>query len=192
MTAVDLVVLGVLALSGLIAYMRGIVREVLSIAGWVGAGVVAINFQPMARPFVAQYAPSPEWADPAAYILLFIVSLIVFSIISKMIGSAVRSSAIGGLDKGLGLLFGLARGALVAIGVYIVGGMAMPPDHWPEPVANARTLPFLFEGAKWVAQKIPAEYRPVVPIPPVARQASAESIMTTTPAGRATDLPTRR
>ena len=192
MTSVDLVVLGVLALSGLISYMRGIVREILSIAGWAGAAMVAFTFLPAVRPYVAKYVPAPEWVDPAGYIVLFLVSLIVFSILSKMIGSAVRSSAVGGVDRVLGLMFGLVRGAAVAVAVYIVGGMAMPSDHWPEQVATARVLPFIHDGAIWVAQLIPPEYRPVVAPLPVARQTSAEGLMTPAPAGRAIDRPIRR
>ena len=192
MTSVDLVVLGVLALSGLISYMRGIVREILSIAGWAGAAMVAFTVLPFARPYVARYVPSPEWVDPAGYIVLFLVSLIVFSILSKMIGSAVRSSAVGGVDRVLGLMFGLVRGAAVAVAVYIVGGLAMPSDHWPEQVATARVLPYIHDGAIWVVKMIPPEYRPVVAPLPAARQTSAEGLMTPTPAGRAIDPPIRR
>ncbi|MSP03254.1 MAG: CvpA family protein [Acetobacteraceae bacterium] len=192
MTSVDLVVLGVLALSGLIAFMRGIVREILSIAGWVGAALVATTFVSYLRPFVGRYMPSPEWTDPVSYIALFLVSLIVFSILAKMVSNAVRSSAVGGIDRSLGLVFGLARGAVVAIVVYVVGGMAMPPDHWPEQVIEARSLPFIHDGAIWITQMIPEEYRPKIPPLPAARQTSAEGVMTPTPTGRAIDPPIRR
>ena len=75
--------------------------------------------------------PSPEWTDPAGYIILFLIALIVFSLIAKTIGGAVRSSPISGIDRTLGLVFGLARGAVLAIIVYIVACMAIPPERWP-------------------------------------------------------------
>ena len=132
MTTVDLAVLGVMFLSALLAFSRGLVREVLSIGARLGAAVVAITFLPNIRPLLEPYMPSPEWVDPAGYIVLFLVSLIVFSLIAKTIGGAVRSSAIGGVDRTLGLVFGLARGAALAVAAYIVAAMVTPPDHWPE------------------------------------------------------------
>ena len=162
MTSVDLLVLGVMLLSALIAFMRGLVREVLSIAAWLGAAAVSVSFLPMIRPMISPYVPSPEWTDPAGYVILFLVALIVFSLVAKTIGGAVRASAIGGIDRSLGLLFGLARGAVLAIAVYIVGGMAVPPERWPAQVLDARSLPLIFKGAEWVVRQIPVEYRPKV------------------------------
>ena len=75
--------------------------------------------------------PSPDWDDPVSFIIVFLVSLIVLSLIAAAIGSAVRASAIGGVDRTLGLVFGLARGAALAIVAYIFACMAVPPDRWP-------------------------------------------------------------
>jgi membrane protein required for colicin V production len=192
MTSVDLILLGVMFLSALIGFVRGLVREVLSIAAWVGAAAVAITCVPFARPLVSGLVPSPEWVDPSAYILLFVVSLIVFSLIAKVIGGAVRSSAVGGVDRSLGLLFGLARGAALAIAAYIVAGMAVPVDRWPEQVLESRALPYIYTGAAWVAQRFPPEYTPPVYKPPPSRQTASEGLLNASPTGRAIDPPLRR
>ncbi len=193
MNPADLGLLGVLALSGLIAFMRGFVREVLSLVAWVGAIVAALTFVPDVRPLVAGYVPSPDWADPLAYILLFVVSLIVFSLVAKVIGGAVRSSAIGGIDRSLGLVFGVARGAGLAVVAYIFAGMAVPIDHWPPQVLESRALPFIYSGAAWLSHQIPPEYQPSVPVhAPPARQTEANGLLSATPAGRAIDPPPRR
>ena len=178
--------------SGLLAFSRGLVREVLSIGAWLGAAVIAITFLPAVRPLLVPYMPSPEWIDPAGYIVLFLVSLIVLSLIAKTIGGAVRSSAIGGIDRTLGLLFGLARGAALSVVVYIVACMAIPPDRWPEQVLESRSLPYIYTGALWVARQIPQEYRPEVPPPPPTRQTAMDGILKTSPVGRAIDPPLRR
>jgi len=191
MTAVDLLVLGVMFLSGLIAFMRGFVREVLSIGAWLGAAVVALTCIPLVRPLLVPYMPSPEWTDPAGYIILFLVSLIVFSLVAKTIANMVRSSAIGGIDRTLGLVFGVARGAVIAIIAYIVACMAIPPDHWPQPVIDAYSLPTIYKAAAWVVDRIPPEYRPTVP-PPPARQTAVDGILSTSPTGRAIDPPLRK
>ncbi len=192
MTSVDLAVLALMFVSGLLAFSRGLVREVLSIGAWLGAAVVAMTLLPAIRPLIAPYMPAPEWVDPSGYIILFLISLIVLSLIAKTIGGAVRSSAIGGIDRTLGLVFGLARGAVLAIAIYIVACMAIPPDRWPEPVLESRSLPFIYTGALWIARRIPQEYRPDVPQPPPSRQTAMEGILKATPVGRATDPPMRR
>ena len=192
MTSADLIVLGVMFLSGLVGFMRGLVREVLSIAAWLGAAAAAIIFSSGLRSYVSPYVPSPDWIDPVAYVILFIVALIVFSIIAKMIGGAVRASAIGGIDRTLGLLFGLARGAVLAAAAYIVAGMAVPVDHWPEQVLEARSLPYIYRGATWLVPLIPAEYQPPIYAPPPTRQTALEGVLSATPAGRATDPPPRK
>ena len=192
MTSVDLIVLGVMFLSGLVALMRGLVREVLSVAAWLGAAAVATTFMPLARPMVSQWVPSPEWTDPAGYIALFLVSLILFTLIAKLIGGAVRSSAIGGVDRSLGFLFGLARGAAIAVVAYIVAGMAIPVDHWPAQVLEARSLPLIHDGARMAVRLIPPESQPPVYAPPPARQTSVGGVTRATPVGRASDPPPRR
>ena len=192
MTSADMVVLGILLLSGVIAFMRGVVREILSVAAWAGAAVAAVTGAPAIRPYVSPHMPSPDWTDPVCYVLVFIVALVVFSVVAKMISSAVKASAVGGIDRTLGLLFGLGRGALVVIAIYIGMGMAMPVDHWPEQVLSARALPFVHDGAMWAAQMIPPEYRPVVPELPSGKQPSREKILSPTPTGRASDPPPRK
>lgn len=192
MTSVDLAVLGVMLLSGLLAFSRGLVREVLSIAAWVGAAVIAMALLPAIRPLLAPYMPAPEWVDPTGYVILFLISLILLSLIAKTIGGAVRASAVGGIDRTLGLLFGLARGAALAIAVYIVACMAIPPDRWPDPVLESRSLPYIYTGAAWVARQVPQEYRPDVPPPPPSHQTAMDGILKTSPTGRATDPPIRK
>jgi membrane protein required for colicin V production len=191
MTLVDLVVLGVMFLSGLIAFMRGFVREVLSIGAWIGAAAVSLTGLSFVRPLIEPYMPSPEWTDPVGYVGLFLISLIVFSLIAKSLAHAVRASSVGGIDRSLGLVFGLARGAALAIVAYIIACMAIPPEHWPSSVLESRSLPYIYTGAAWVARQIPLEYQPAVPPPPppLSRQAALEEILRVSPVGRAIDPP---
>jgi membrane protein required for colicin V production len=189
MTSVDLAVVGVMILSGLLALSRGLVREILSIGAWLGAAAIAMAVLPRIRKLVEPYVPSPEWTDPVGYIALFLVSLIILSVIAKAIGNAVRSSVISGIDRTLGLLFGLARGAVLAVAVYIVACLAIPPDRWPQPVLESRSLPYIYSGAEWAVRQIPQEYRPQVLPPPPSRQTALGGLLKTSPTGRASDPP---
>lgn len=192
MIAPDLIVLGVLGLSALVAFVRGFVREVLSIVAWLGAAAAAVMWSKSVNPIVAPYMPSPEWIEPVSYLLVFVVSLIVLSIVASLISGAVKGSVIGGVNRGLGLLFGLARGMVVLAAAYIFAGMVVPEDHWPEPVLQARSRPFVRQVAGWMLPLIPAEYRPKLADLPPARQTAVEGILNAAPAGRAIDPPPRR
>jgi membrane protein required for colicin V production len=138
------------------------------------------------------HMPSPEWTDPAGYIILFLISLIILSVVAKAIGGAVRSSVISGIDRSLGLLFGLARGAVLAVAAYILACLAIPPDRWPQPVLESRSLPYIYNGAEWTARHIPQEYRPTVLPPPPTRQAALDGLLRASPIGRASDRPLSR
>jgi membrane protein required for colicin V production len=185
MTWVDLIVLAVLALSALLAFSRGLVREVLSLAAWVGAIFAAIWSLPRLRPHAEQWLGSTPWTDPIVFAAVFIVSLIVLMIIARMLSGLVRASAIGGVDRTLGLVFGVLRGAALLILAYIIAGMVVQVDRWPEPVLQARSLPLVYDGARWVVDRLPLDHRPQLYAPPVGRQATASDLLRAIPVGRA-------
>ncbi|HVC62896.1 MAG TPA: CvpA family protein [Acetobacteraceae bacterium] len=185
MTWVDLAVLVVLAVSALLAFMRGLVREVLGIGAWIGAGLAAAWGLPLARPQFHQWFGTSPWADPIAFVAIFVVALILLMLVAHAIGRAVRFSPLGGLDRTLGLVFGLVRGAALVIVAYIVAGMVVPVDQWPQPVQQARSLAPAYAGARWVVHQLPVDYRPRLYAPPAGRQATAEALLHATPQGSA-------
>ena len=187
MNWVDLLVLCVLALSGLAGFVRGMVREVLALGAWIGAGVIAAMSFPALQPIVRRSISNPDIADPVAFGVVFLLVLIALSLVARMVSGAVRRSALGSLDRTLGLVFGLARGAALVVVAYILGGLAVPVENWPPPVLEARTLPTVYRGAAWVTEMIPPEYRPVLAAPPAGRQATADELLRAAPQGRATE-----
>jgi membrane protein required for colicin V production len=185
---VDLIVIGVLAVSALLAFMRGFVREVLGIGAWVGAAFFAL----WAEPFVAERFMrwvGPDFGRPAALGAMFLVALLVLSAVSALIGGVVRASLLGGLDRTLGVVFGLVRGAALVAFAYIVTGWVVTADRWPEPVVEARTLPYAYEAAVFAAGLLPPDYRPSVRPPPSRREARAEDLLRALPQGRAFGQP---
>jgi membrane protein required for colicin V production len=193
MTWVDLVVFGLLAVSGLLAFARGFVREVLGIGAWAGAVAVAILALPTMRGFVRTWFSKPDWVDPVSFIVGFLASLIVLMIIAGMIGRVVRRSSLGGVDRTLGLLFGLARGAAVVIVAYILAQMVFPIERWPDPVLHAQTLCPSYEAAVWARDQLPEAYRPhVLEAPSTCREATADALLHASPQGQATGKPADR
>ncbi len=155
MNTLDLIVVGVVALSGLFAFIRGFVREALSIAAWAGALVVAIYFYTPVEPFIESLIKSVLAAELITGIGLFLVSVVLFSIIVGVISSKVRGSGLGALDRALGLLFGVARGVvLVSLG-YLVMTHLLKPEDMPGWIVDARSRPLLAQGAAQLQQLIP-------------------------------------
>ncbi|MSP03902.1 MAG: CvpA family protein [Acetobacteraceae bacterium] len=193
MNAVDYALLAVLAVSGLLAFLRGLVREILGIAAWIGAAVISLWAAPFVRPYtktyLGQYLTDPTLQDYAAFGAVFIVAVIVLLMISHWVGALVRQSPLGGVDRSLGLLFGLARGAALAVVAYIAASWLVPMDRWPEMVLQARSLPLTYQGAAWVAGQLPQPYRPMLYVPPKGKDAIAADLLYATPAGRATGAP---
>lgn len=191
MTWVDVVVLGVLAVSGLLALSRGFVREVLGLGAWAGAAAFAYWGTPLARPQFERWIASPEWVGVVTAAALFIGSLLLLMVLSGWIGSIVRASVLGGFDRTLGLVFGLARGALLVVFAYIAAGMVIPIDQWPQVVQRARALPLAYAGASWVVSHLPPDARPRLYPPPVARETTAGELLRAQPLGRAVGPPPR-
>ena len=126
-TIIDGVVAAVVIISALLAYSRGLVREVMAIAGWVAAAVLAFLFAPTVEPMVREIpvvgefvAVSCELSMIGGFAIVFAISLIVVSLFTPLFSSIVQRSAAGGVDQGLGFLFGVARGILlVALALFV-------------------------------------------------------------------------
>lgn len=126
-TLIDGIVAGIIILSALLAFARGIVRESLAILGWIGAAVVAFALAPAVEPLIPEIpvlgsflADSCELSMIAAFAAVFAVALMVISLITPYFSSLVQKSAISSIDQGLGFLFGALRGVvLVAVGFFV-------------------------------------------------------------------------
>lgn len=168
MTWVDGVVLAVLAISALVAFLRGMVHEVLGVGAWVGAALAGFGLSPTLSPILVRWGVEEPWvADALAIAGVFVLVLIILKVVIAAIARRVQDSALGGTDRALGLLFGLARGAFLVVIAYILGGMVLPAtERWPDAVRDARSLPLAVEGAVWLADRLPPDYRPRVAVPP--------------------------
>jgi len=129
MTGFDYAVIAIVLLSALMGWWRGLVYEVLSLLCWIAAGVVARLFAASA----ALYMPAALGAEPAriaaAFVALFVVTLIVGGIVTWLLSKLVKWVGLGWLDGLLGTLFGMLRGALVALVLVVLAGMTSLPQE---------------------------------------------------------------
>ena len=116
----------ILLISAILAYSRGLVRELLSIGGWIAAAISGYFLAPKVEPLIREVpilsniiGESCELSMIAAFAIVFAVTLIIVAIFTPLFAGAVQRSALSGFDQGLGFLFGVVRGValiLVALG----------------------------------------------------------------------------
>ena len=126
MTWVDYLVIGVLVLSIAWGAWRGLVHEVLSLAGWILA-FLAANL--LAAP-LAESCPAnmrPELRVVAAFLVVFIATLVLATLLSALVTKFIRVSVLHSLDRWLGALFGLLRGLVIIVAFAVVAGLSPLP-----------------------------------------------------------------
>ena len=158
LTIFDMIVLVVVAISLVVAFMRGFVSEILSLFAWGGAIFATLYGLPLLRPYVRAHIKPDALADTALVLALAIVSLIIFKLAASYIGDKVRQSRIGALDRMLGLLFGLFRGLLVVCIAYMVISWIIPRDKQPDWIGQARTRSLVEYGSSFLRSLLPAEF----------------------------------
>jgi membrane protein required for colicin V production len=143
----DLILAGIMLISGLLALMRGFTREVLSLVAWAAAALAAYLAiqQPKLLDFAMQYFDKELFAKIAVGAAAFIVILIIVSLISVKVSDMVVDSAAGVFDRSLGFLYGLARGLVLVAIAYLFYGWLNPVEKQADWVRNARSLPILKE-----------------------------------------------
>lgn len=156
MNAFDFAVIGIVLVSGFFAFYRGFVREALSIAVWISAAVAALYAIPYVQPLFERMLPKGIVAEIAAGGAVFILALMVLHLVSGALARRVKDSALSPIDRSLGLLFGLARGLLLACLGYIALAWFMPPgERPPKWFAEARSAPLLAAGADKILRIVP-------------------------------------
>jgi len=149
-TIADLAVVGILLVSAVLAFARGFVHEVLSMVAWVGAGFAVVFGLPYARPVAREMISMPLLADVAAGGVIFIVALLILSLLTRAVSRRVQDSALNAVDRSLGFVFGLFRGALLVCLAYIPLAWLMSPGEQPAWLRDARTRPLVEQGANMI------------------------------------------
>ena len=160
MTLLDIVVIVIVGLSGLVAVLRGMLQETFSLGGWILAGVAAFFGLPYVKPFTRDLVPWPLVADIAAAAGIFIVVLVIATIISANLAERMKTSRFGTLDRSLGLLYGLARGYVLAALLYLLLIFVFSQKSLPDWIAEARTRPVLELGARFMVGLAPKNFLP--------------------------------
>ena len=159
LNALDIGVAAIIVISGLLALVRGFVKEMLSIGAWVGAAVAALYAFPYVQPYTRQLISVQIAADATAGVGVFVVTLIILSGITHWIASHVRQSHFSKFDRALGFFFGLLRGAVVVCLLWLLVNWMIEPSKQPKWITEAQSLPLIKTGANMLAALVPEDVR---------------------------------
>ncbi len=154
-TLLDIIVLAVMLLSGLLAMIRGFMREILSIAAWGAAALTTLYAFNKLLPTAKTYFNNDTIATIAVIAGVFIGTLIVVSIITVRISDMILDSRIGALDRTLGFLFGLARGLLIIVVAFLFFAWLVPEKQQPDWVRSAKSRVVLQGTGDWLMSLLP-------------------------------------
>lgn len=150
MTLFDYLVLFIFITSIIVSMMRGLLKEILSLAGWVVAFLVAIAYG-------EQFAELIPFEEPSfrlitAFISLFIGTRLLMGLLTMAIDSIVNASGLKMMDRGLGIVFGITRGGIIVLALMLIGGMTNLPQQpfWQ----HALSRPMMEEVASSVVPSI--------------------------------------
>lgn len=160
MTILDYGILGLLAVSALLGMFRGIVREVLSLVGWIVAFLAAKWLAPDMESLLPSNI-SATLRTPVAYGLVFLLSLIVMGLVTMLVATVIRTVGLGFADRILGIFFGLGRGLLVIILMVLAAGMtAIPREAFWQQALLTRPLQLIAERVvPWLPEAVSRHIR---------------------------------
>ncbi len=158
-TLLDLIVLGVVLLSALLAMIRGFTREVLSIASWAAAAAATLYFLPDVRDWARTVIDlEPKiLVDVIAGAGIFLITLLLVSIVTMKLSDFILDSRVGPFDRALGFLYGAGRGLLLAVVAFLFFAWLVPERSQPTWVADSAARPILESAGQSLLAMLPED-----------------------------------
>lgn len=162
LTIVDGVVALIVLVSAMLAYSRGLTREAMAIGGWIIAAIVAFFFAPTVAPLVLEVpalgpmvASSCTLTALAAFVSVFVLALIVLSFFTPLLSAAVHNTPLAPVDRGLGFLFGVARGVLLVAVLYLLYDLLVTDGERFAMVEASASHGVIQDAAAAIAERAP-------------------------------------
>jgi membrane protein required for colicin V production len=158
MGMIDFVVIATIIVSVLFALYRGLLRELLGITSWIIAGATALySYQPVNGLLVGQVENVKMWTLIITGLLALVV-LIVMTIVNAKITHSLRKSSLSGLDRTLGLAFGVARAILLIVLVWLFARqIAFSPKQIEKMEENNFSVKYIQKSSDWAEKLLPGD-----------------------------------
>ena len=145
---VDFATIIVLVISGVLATLRGMTREIMGLAGWPIATAAARLTAPCREPLLTDTVRVEGISSALAWGIPFIVVVVLWFAFASVVSPGLSKAGLGGLDRWLGFLFGLIRGFVIVLVIYVGAVIAAEgEDRLPGLVTDAQIIPALRESA---------------------------------------------
>ncbi|HEX8874910.1 MAG TPA: CvpA family protein [Nitrosospira sp.] len=129
MTAFDYCVLAILCISVVLSFVRGVVRELVSLAGWIVAFMVANSFAAQFAPMLPSFITGESLRMLLAFAALFLTTLLVMGLTAMAASALTKTAGLGLADRFLGSVFGFVRGLLVVLSIVLAAGLTALPQE---------------------------------------------------------------
>ena len=160
LTLIDYASLVVLLVSGGLATLRGMTRELMGLIGWPIAIIAAKLSAPYLQPTLAELIKVEGISDALAWGVPFVIVVILWFAFSSLVSPGLSKAGLGGLDRWLGFLVGLRRGFVIVLLVYTGAVVALEgEDRLPSMVAESQVTPTLRGGAHLMSGLLPTDIR---------------------------------
>ena len=154
-TLLDILLLVVMLISGLLAMIRGFMREILSIGAWGVAALATLWAYAKVLPIAQGYFSNNTVATAVTVGGVFLLTLLIVSIITVRISDMVLDSRVGALDRTLGFLFGLGRGLIIVVVAFLFFAWLVPERSQPTWVSGAKSKVVLQSTGQWLMSMLP-------------------------------------
>ncbi len=164
---IDLVVLAVIVISVIFAFYRGLLRELLCITSWILAALGAVwSYEPLSSFFAKRVEKVQTWTITSTITVALII-LIVMTLINAHITGKLRKSSLSGMDRILGIAFGVFRASLlVALAWMFMRQMVFQPQKIQEMKKENVVIPYMNQGADWLEKMLPDSIQKGIKAPP--------------------------
>ncbi len=151
---IDYAILGLIGISAVIGLIRGFITEAFSLCTWAVAFWVGLSFSREFSVYLSSLIAEPSGRIAVSFLILFILTLIVGSLVRFLLGQLVVSTGLTGSDRFAGLIFGIARGVMVvAVLVLLAGLTPIPEDHWWK---ESKLIAPFQSVALWLHEQLPS------------------------------------
>lgn len=154
----DVVFLVIVGVSALVAIARGVTKELLSIIGWVLAGVSVYYLLPVVDPIMKKYIASEVLSGLVSGMVILIMFCIFWVLAADKISTQIRFSKLSALDRILGFIFGILRGVVIVILLQIMISSLIPEESQKGVFAESRYFKLAGDAAGPIKGLIPEKW----------------------------------
>ena len=150
---IDYAIIGLISISLIIGLFRGLIREAFALVTWGVAFWVGLTFSAPFSALLENAIADPGARIAAAFIALFLLTIILGAIINKLLSVLIDKTGLTGTDRVAGLVFGIVRGVLLIVILVMLAGLTPLPESlwWKE----SQLLPHFQSLAVWLKLHMP-------------------------------------